>query len=144
MFIFRAWLQLQSSTLTRRYCLDLVAAHLVTQAYCCCPYRVPARVFFFSFADLQDKTFSVTVPATQKTVWSSDTKKNPLDLEVSSLKCKLLIGKECETPPPNFNRTCLLNVIWYKKKPNYQDAAWSFSLSVSDNAVSLFCTDFQS
>lgn len=86
------------------------------------------------------------MPAAQKTVWSSDTEKNPLDFEVSSLKCKLLIGKEYETLPPNF----LAEHAWWwwfskiKKKKKKKDAAWSSSLSVSDNAVSWFCIDFES
>lgn len=138
MFIFRTWLQLQSYTLTRRYCLDLVAAHLVTQAYSCSPHRTHTRVFFSSLVDLQDKMFSVTVPATQKTVWSSDTEKNPLDFKVSSLKCKLLIGKACETLSPNFltEHACC---YWSSKGKKSQDAAWSFSSLASDNVVSWFC-----
>lgn len=61
-----------------------------------------------------------------------------LDFKASSLKCKLLIGKACETLPPNFltEPACC---FWFGEEKTSQDAAWSFSSLASDNVVSWFC-----
>lgn len=64
-----------------------------------------------------------------------------LDFKKSSLKCSLLIGKACETLPPNFltERACCYWFSKGKNKRKKEDAAWSFSSLASDYVASWFC-----